>query len=137
MKPVFFVGPVKDYSNPLIEHLKKLGYMILKTDNVDEIDQSGQQFGKSILIFNDLAFAHKFLSENSWMANFEEMYALYLDKEYNIPKETMDKIETARIKLYYAQKGKLLIDDIGKFIESGSADLEEIDIEFNVHTKQD
>ena len=137
MKPIFFVGPIKDYAKPLEEHLKKMGFLVMKTAIADEIDQSGQQYGKSVLIFNDLAFAHKFLQENSWQADFQEMYALYLDKEYNIPKETMDKIESARIKLYYEQKAKLLLNDIESFMNSkgGSGSDEELDLEFNVNIK--
>jgi len=135
MKTVFFVGPVSDYTNPLMEHLKKMGFMCLKSDNADEIDQTGQQSGKSILIFNDLKFAYKYLSEHSWNY-FEEMYVLYLDKNYQIPKETLDKLNEVRIKLHYAQKGKELLNEIESFISADSGDdSDELDLEFNVNTK--
>jgi hypothetical protein len=137
MKAVFFVGPISEYTNPLMEHLKKMGFLCLKSSTPDEIDQSGQQSGKSILIFNDLKFAYKFISENSW-SGFEEKYVLYLDKNYQIPKETLDKINGLRIKIEYVSQGKNLLTDINNFMDSksgGSDDSEGLDLEFGVNTK--
>lgn len=109
--------------------IKGLGYSIVTSTGIDEIDQVGKQAGKILLIFNDAKFAYRFLKETRWNG-FEFLPILYFNKIPAINADASRKLSEVGLFLTDSTKGDALAERISKFENQEDESLE---IEFNIH----
>jgi hypothetical protein len=132
MKMVLFVGEQADYGLDLIDYLKQHGFYSIKTSNVDEIDQTGQQAEKAILIFTDHKFAYRFLMENKWN-QFPYICILYLNKNPIITEDAKKKLAAANLHIYLASDKIKLREKLEHFYATAEDGSSVNEIEFSVH----
>ncbi len=129
MKMCFFINPSQPQSQTLKTKLKELGYMVLQTQNTDEIDQAGKQCQQLILFFDDSKFAYKFLKENRWNG-FRLFSVLLLLKKPVLSPDNQRMLASVALEVFGIEEETQLLEKIKKFEEKKEDDL---DIEFSIH----
>ncbi len=126
MKCVLFVGETADYTQDLKAKLLQLGFHSIITENVDEIDQVGQQQNGVVLIFSGKKIPFAFLTDNHWGFPVESI--LYLERPTNIPEDIAKKIKLIRLRVFDVTKTEKLLKEITDFYSSESGTAESFDI---------
>lgn len=132
MKIVLFVGEQADHGLELIEFLKQNGFYSIKTSNVDEIDQAGQQASKAIMVFTDHKFAYRFIRENKWN-EFPYICILYLNKKPIISEDAAKKLQSANLQIFLKSDKIKLREKLDQFYSTGKDGTDNGEIEFSVH----
>ena len=125
----FFINPTQPQPETLKAKLKETGYMVLQTQNIDEIDQAGQQCQKLILFFDESKFAYKFLKENRW-SGFRLLNVLLLPKRPVLSQENQRMLASVSLEVFGREEETQLLEKIKKFEDKKEDDL---DIEFSIH----
>jgi hypothetical protein len=77
-KVAFIVGPETSDCKAVKLLLFNLGYTVFKSDNYEELCQTGKQAGMMVLIFGDPKFAYTFCRNFAAIEEFKELRILYL-----------------------------------------------------------
>lgn len=133
MKISFIVGPSTPDIQPAMDLLKGGGYTVLKTETPDEIDQTGKQSSKVILVFEDPKYAYKFCQENRWH-DFKTLKVLYLLKRPILTPEVSRKLSSVGLEIVIRGEEEKLKEKIQKF-EAGNDDI--MELEFSITSELD
>ncbi len=129
MKVCFFVNPTQPHPETLKDKLKESGYIILETQNPDEIDQAGQQCQQIVLFFDESKFAYKYLKDNHWKG-FRHLNLLLLSKKPFLTPENQRLLLSVSLEVFGKEEENQLLEKIKSFEAKKEDDL---DIEFSIH----